>query len=398
MNTRGAAGPPMSLEGIDHALRRRTEERDRVGGDLLDLDAHSTHRLLSGMTPTGETGRRWEAALGASVTLWWLFDAYRRVLDQALELRAAGRPDLAALTALLTGPSVELKPGDVPVEKRSLLRAAGEWVTLDAALARMDQAYREVAATVAAVDEAWGALLPVLDEADAARRAAADVAEGLGAADPELVRLGKALDGLRAAVSADPLGATGRRAELDAAAAAVAARRAALERAAGIRDDYEARARRLGERVDRVAEAEREARRMRDTVLVKIAAPALPALPDQARALRDRLAALATVRGRWLELADRLADLERAVEDALTRAGTIGDSIAGLIARRDELRGRLTAYQAKAARLGHAEDLALAGLYGRARDLLWTAPCDLRGATVAVAEYQRAVNRIGAAG
>ncbi|MFD1120051.1 hypothetical protein ACFQ3A_37275, partial [Sphaerisporangium aureirubrum] len=190
MDTRGAAGPPMSLEGIDHALRRRTEERDRVGGDLLDLDAHSTHRLLTGMTPTGETGRRWDAARAASVTLWWLFDAYRRVLDQAFELRAAGKPDLGALTALLTGPSVDLKPGDVPVEKRSLLRAAGEWVTLDAALARMDRAYREVAETVAAVDEAWGALLPVLDAADAVRRAALDLASGLGAPDPDLHRLG----------------------------------------------------------------------------------------------------------------------------------------------------------------------------------------------------------------
>nr|WP_184988346.1 hypothetical protein [Sphaerisporangium rubeum] len=388
----------MSLEGIDHALRRRTEERDRVGGDLLDLDAHATHRLLTGMTPEGETGRRWDAARGATVTLWWLFDAYRRVLDQAAELRAAGRPDLEALTALLTGPSVELKPGDVPVEKRSLLRAAGEWVTLDAALARMDHAYREIAATVAAIDDAWSALLPTLDEADAARRAALDLAGGLGAPDPELDRLGDTLDRLRAAVTADPLGSAGRRDEIASVAGAVTARRAALERAAGIRDDYETRAGRLGERIDEVAEAESAARRARDVVLVKIADPALPALPDQAGALRDRLAALATVRGRWLELAGRMADLERAVEDSLSRATAIGESIAGLIGRRDELRGRLTAYQAKAARLGRAEDLALAALYGKARDLLWTAPCDLRGATVAVAEYQRAINRIGAAG
>ncbi|MFD1115978.1 hypothetical protein ACFQ3A_16560, partial [Sphaerisporangium aureirubrum] len=218
------------------------------------------------------------------------------------------------------------------------------------------------------------------------------------APDPDLDRLGTTLDRLRAAVSADPLGAVSRRPEMDAAAAAVAGRRAALERAAGIREEYDGRARRLGERIDEVAAAEREARRVRDTVVVKIAAPALPALPDQAAALRDRLAALAAVRGRWLELAERLADLERGVEDALTRTGVITESIAGLIGRRDELRGRLTAYQAKAARLGRAEDLALAGLYGKARDLLWTAPCDLRRATVAVAEYQRAIKRIGAAG
>ena len=61
------------------------------------------------------------------------------------------------------------------------------------------------------------------------------------------------------------------------------------------------------------------------------------------------------------------------------------------MARRDELRGLLGADKAKAARLGAAEDAALAERYDRARDLLWTAPCDLAAAEAAVADYQRAV-------
>jgi hypothetical protein len=395
---RGTGGPPMSLEGIDHALRRRMEERDRIAGDLLDLDDHPSHRLLEGMKPTGETGRRWDQAQVRFVTLWWLFDTYRRVLDRAQELRAAGRPDLATLTTLLTGPSVELKPDDVPVEKRSLLRAVGEWITLDVVLARMDEAYREVAETVAAVDAAWTTLLPKLDEADAARRAARDLARDLGTPDPELDRLDAVAGRLRAAVTTDPLGSAALRDELDATAAAIAARREALEQASRIRDEYADRARRLEERIAGVAAAEDEARRMRDLVVVKIASPSLPALPDQAPALRDRLGALDTVDGRWLELVERLTGLERTVEEALAQAGRVAESLGGLIGRRDELRGRLSAYQAKAVRLGHAEDVALTGLYGVARDLLWTAPCDLRRATVAVAEYQRAITRIGAAG
>ncbi|WP_424532108.1 hypothetical protein ACOZ38_18375 [Sphaerisporangium viridialbum] len=395
---RGAAGPSMSLEQIDHALRRRMEERDRIAGDLLDLDGHPSHALLKGLTPTGETGRRWEQAQVRLVTLWWLFDTYRRVLDRAQEIRAGGRPDTALLTTLLTGPSVELKPDDVPVEKRSLLRAVGEWITLDVVLARMDQAYREVAETIGAVDTAWNALLPRLDETDAGRRAARDLATALGAPDPALDRLDAEAVRLRAAVTTDPLGSAGLRGELDATAAAVAARRGALEQAARVREEYAERARLLAERIERVAEAEDEARRIRDTVTLKIAAPALPEMPDQAPALRDRLGALGTVEGRWLELVERLTGLERGVEEALAQAGRVAESIAGLIGRRDELRGRLSAYQAKAVRLGHAEDVTLAGLYGAARDLLWSAPCDLRRATVAVAEYQRAITRIGAAG
>jgi len=61
------------------------------------------------------------------------------------------------------------------------------------------------------------------------------------------------------------------------------------------------------------------------------------------------------------------------------------------MARRDELRGLLGAYKAKAARLGAAEDFGLAQRYDQARDLLWTAPCDLAAAEAAVAGYQQAV-------
>src|SRR5262249_54872868 len=64
---------------------------------------------------------------------------------------------------------------------------------------------------------------------------------------------------------------------------------------------------------------------------------------------------------------------------------------AALLGRRDELRGLLDAYRAKAARLGAAEDTELAARYRQASDLLWTAPCDLAAATAAVTHYQQAI-------
>ncbi len=62
-----------------------------------------------------------------------------------------------------------------------------------------------------------------------------------------------------------------------------------------------------------------------------------------------------------------------------------------LLDRRDELRGLLGAYQAKAARSGAAEDSELDARFDRAHDLLWTAPCDLSAAADAVTGYQQAV-------
>ena len=64
---------------------------------------------------------------------------------------------------------------------------------------------------------------------------------------------------------------------------------------------------------------------------------------------------------------------------------------AALLDRRAELRGLLDAYQAKAARLGAAEDTELGKLYAQAHDLLWTAPCDLAAAAAAVTSYQEAI-------
>jgi hypothetical protein len=69
-----------------------------------------------------------------------------------------------------------------------------------------------------------------------------------------------------------------------------------------------------------------------------------------------------------------------------------------MLGRRDELRGLLDAYKAKAAALGAAENAELEVAYGKARDVLWTAPCDLVGAAAAVTDFQQAVLALGARG
>jgi hypothetical protein len=61
------------------------------------------------------------------------------------------------------------------------------------------------------------------------------------------------------------------------------------------------------------------------------------------------------------------------------------------LARRNELRGLLESYRAKAAALGRAEDPELDELHRSAREVLWSAPCDLEAADLRVRRYVEAI-------
>ena len=113
--------------------------------------------------------------------------------------------------------------------------------------------------------------------------------------------------------------------------------------------------------------------------------------------LDARLAALETLKaaGRWDRLAAELDAIEKEAAAELEHSREAERAATGALGRRDELRGLLEAYQAKAARLGAAEDMGLTARYQQARDLLWTAPCDLTAASAAVTDYQQAILALG---
>jgi hypothetical protein len=91
---------------------------------------------------------------------------------------------------------------------------------------------------------------------------------------------------------------------------------------------------------------------------------------------------------------DDLRTVEQAAQQARDRARQLRENAEGLLARRDELRGRLNAYRAKAAARGQAEHPDLTTRYAQARDLLYTAPCDLRASTRSVHAYQQTLAAI----
>jgi hypothetical protein len=85
----------------------------------------------------------------------------------------------------------------------------------------------------------------------------------------------------------------------------------------------------------------------------------------------------------------------RALQCRLASLGSdatrLSSAAAQPMALRQELRGRLDAYQAKAYALGRGEDALLDRLYRAAQDMLYTAPCDLDAAQRRLAAYQAAI-------
>jgi hypothetical protein len=399
MSETTSSGSLLTRDEVDAALAALQRDEDAISASLLELEDHPGHLLLKGAELTGVTATKWADAERVLVALWEQFAAYRNVLDAARELRARkSRPDealLAELSRLLTGRSVELVGEPIPLDQRGLLgpERQTERLTLAAVTARMKDAYEAVADVVTAADDAWSAQVVRLTAAEETFRAAREAAAVLGQTTT-IDGLERRVERLRREVAADPLG-DGHRAESDRLDAELSALRDRLRRGVALRDNFADRVKGLGDLVAQVEHAEAEIRAVRANVLPRIAG-VVPEPPERSADLRVRLDGLSSADGvPWADLADQADRLEADLVGARDAARTAFADVTGLLARRDELRGRLQAYRAKAARLGGSEDAALAALHRAAHDLLWRAPCDLSAATRAVARYQRAVADLG---
>jgi len=395
----------MSREQAAAAVAEATAERDSIQANLLDLDGSFGKRMLAGATLTGESKLRWDAAAADLATLWEIFNAYAAVVDQAAELMAgARRPsdrELAQLTAWLTGASVELNRQQ-PLGRRGLTETGKSDLTLAAAVQEMKRAFASVADVVAAAESVWNETAEGLGEIGTQLAAAKEqlgdhgddeVTGALAAAEAELGQL-------RGLLNSDPLALwhgggvdTTRLERLRKQAAAVAARAADISR---LRADAQQRIAVAAAAVAAVRAAREDAASARERAEAKIAAPGLPP-PADAAVLEARLAALDKLRaaGRWARLSAELDTIEAEAAAATQRCREAQRAAEALLGRRDELRGLLGAYQAKAARLGAAENTELSTLYSQAQDLLWTAPCDLDASAAAVTRYQRAIGGLG---
>jgi hypothetical protein len=404
------------------SLDAATAERDTIQSNLLDLDGSFGKQLLSGASLVGESRRRWDAAAAALAALWETYTAYSAIIDKAAELVATSRDrDLAAVTALLSGRSVRLMPGPAPLARRDLADTGVEEVTLATAVARMRREFAGVIEVVAAAEAVWGEVGGLLDAAASdlgrATAQAADLTDD--ALSGSLAAAAAELSAQRATLNTDPLslwldgpagaggparaggpgGASGHADTSGASqvrdrAAAVASEVAAVT---AIRDSARQRIDALSATAASAVAAWKDALEAGQRAAVKIAGELLPVIPLSYPGPGFQREALDTLAsgGQWQRLA---AEVDRAGRDLAAEIASwraAADAAEATLSQREELRGMLQAYKAKAARLGAAEDLGLTDRYEAARDLLWTAPCDLTAAATAVAAYQQAILAIG---
>ena len=392
----------MTREQAGAAVKAAVAERDAIQANLLELDSSFGRQLLAGTELTGATRRRWDAAAATLGTLWQVYEAYSAVVDQAAEAvaRHLGPRELPALTALLTGRSVRLASGPAPLAGRDLADPGREDLTLATAVARMRGAFSSVTEVVSAAEHVWTELAGRLDAAAAELARVTPFAATLGDEAPpgDLAAAKSELARLRDTLNSDPLSLWQGGSAVDTSGADRLAERVA---AAATRVDELARLRdEARQRIAAVTAAATTARSAHDDAVAawhqaaaKIAPGNLPPAPAGLADLSARLAGLDPLLagGRLTRLASELDLLERELATATAGFKEAERAVVAAMAKRDELRGLLGAYKAKAARLGGAEDPGLAQRYDVARSLLWTAPCDLAAAEAAVTAYQQAV-------
>ena len=226
---------------------------------------------------------------------------------------------------------------------------------------RVDRMQRTLPAVVAFLD--------AVDEVNT--RVARGIAPILTRLDAAGVAPLAALTDLLAASATDPLSFT---------ADEVDRRVAELTELAELQMDWAQALAATADRLDAMTAARQRLAQIRALAERTVLTASTPPATDNEPGLRAELQAVTD--------AVALQDLRGRIDSALRRLARDEEICQGLLDRRVELKGRLRAYEAKAARLGLAEDPDLMSSQRIAAGLLSRRPCDLGAVTRAVADYQ----------
>jgi hypothetical protein len=389
------------------AAERLAAEQQAIAERLINLDGHLGRRLLDSTALEGVTLARRIDVLADVARLWTLYETYKSVAEEVRAIMARRsrptRSDLLEVEELVTGATVALPHPD------GSLRC--QHTTLPELLGEIHTVYGRVHEVVTAVDRVWAELSPRFDRCDTLLREARTVAADLGlVADQDqpaalLTQLANRLDIVRRIALTDPLlrwiDSAVDLAEADQLISRCKGALTDLRALEGLRQHA---ARRLKEvaaaliKVHRLTQEIAEERRRVDDKIHTVSGRERPVQLADPLGPRLSVAQELCRSGRWQTLATELPALEEEASATLARAEAQLAQTGLPLRERGELRGRLNAYRAKAARLGRIEDLDLEQRYRQARELLWCSPCDLARAAVLVAEYQDAVNATEAHG
>ncbi|WP_405182227.1 hypothetical protein OG225_14885 [Nocardia sp. NBC_01377] len=378
----------LTLAEIDAELAFRSEEFAKITSTLLELDKHRGLTLVRRFPPTGLTERRWAPVREALDLMWQDYGRMRVILESARETRGTrSRLDenvRAELTRMLRGRPHEISRTPIPMAQRSLTGPSESvlFVGLADTLDRMRHTFPRIAEFLDAVDtvntRVMSGLAPIQDRLDRG---------GVVPGELPLIESGVA-DLLRRSAT-DPLALTADEitARVGALDAELRRESARLSERAAMVANWPAAVATTRTQWETLRDTTARAARARAEVVARIRTGALPPASDSAAPLGAELEMLAVRSG---TAADLLA-LRARIAEAAVRAASDVELYQGLLDRREELRGRLAAYRAKATRLGVGDDGDLLDAYGSADRLLSQRPCDLAAATRAIADYQQSI-------
>ncbi len=365
-----------------------------IAANLVDLDDNPARKELDKSPLTGRTAAAWTDATEALTELWDGYGLLTQSIARAQALRDLRRPndtERAQFAHEVLGESILLSTRTVPLAQRGLLGPGqvSTTTTPGRLLSAMEAAFATAVGVATRAGEAWDKLLPAAAEAAGALETVRRLTREAGGSTATIDEADRRLGQFTATLAGDPLGVE----ERDLAAVRTLIQRADAERtsAGELREALTQRladARRLA---TEVTAATAEAHAAAETAADRFPPHEIAAVPTGD--LRYDLAgidALAAA-GHWALVSPKLADWSRRARERLTGLRDGAAHNGGLLAARNELRGRLDAYQAKALRRGLGEHPVLSPLATTARTALYTAPCDLAVARRAVSAYQEAL-------
>ena len=371
----------LTADEIDRELDSRSKEVAAMSATLLELENHPGLEHVRLYPPTGVTAQRWSVIEKSLAQLWEDLGRMTSILDSARMVRERrSKPDdddRSELTKLLRERPLEVSRQPIPLAKRQIggLGVAVEYVGLADTAERMNAAYPAVVELLDAVD-----------------RINSLVAEKLGPTRKRLDESGTAgpqeIAELLQISATDPLSLTTRDIEerITAIADSVEQRTAELAELAAIQSNWPDALATTAQLLDELRDASARATEIRTRAVQKVLAGTFPERGGDAEpGLRAELQSIVSPDPKALR------GLRRRIEAALQAAREEEQLAQGLLDRRSELKGRLTAYQAKAARLGLGEDRDLLACGRIAEGLLSRRPCDLRAVTRAVSDYQQLI-------
>jgi hypothetical protein len=370
----------LTTDEVDRELESRTKEVDAMSATLLELENHAGLAHVRLYPPAGVTAQRWAVIEQSLAQLWQDLGRMSSILESARMVRARrSKPDdddLVELTNLLRERTLEVSRQPIPLAQREFggIREAVEYVGLADTAERMDAAYPAVVEFLDSVERINSLVAEKL--APTQKRL-----DAVGAAGP------KEMSELLQVSATDPLSLSTRDIEHRVTVIADTVERQATELAelAEIRANWADTVAALNQLLDALQQAGTRATQIRGQAVEIVLAGPFPQRADEEAELRAELQSLTSPDPK------ALLSLRHRIGAAMRAAHQEEELAQGLLDRRNELKGRLTAYQAKAARLGLGEDRDLLACSRIAEGLLSRQPCDLRAVTRAVSDFQQLI-------